>query len=65
MGIVLHDQQYRIVRLQIVTIVLDLLDRTLRICHRLPHSQPVGALMFKFLLDYFTRLCPNTALKQT
>jgi DNA replication initiation complex subunit (GINS family) len=29
-----------------------------------PHSQR-AALMSKFLLDYFTRLCPNTALKQT
>ena len=35
------------------------------IWHRLPEPRRVGALLFKFLLDYFTRLCPNTALKQT
>ena len=43
----------------------DLLHRTLRICHWLPEPRRVAALMVKFLLDYFTRLCRNTALKQT
>ena len=43
----------------------DLLHRTLRICHWLPESRRVCDLMVKFLLDCLTRLCPNTALKQT
>jgi hypothetical protein len=42
----------------------DLLP-TRRICNRLTETRRVGALMVKFLLDYFTRLCRNTALKQT
>ena len=36
-----------------------------RICHRLTETRRVGTLTVKFLLDYFTRVCRNTALKQT
>jgi hypothetical protein len=43
----------------------DFAPSTRRICHRLTETRRVNALTVKFLLDYFTRLCRNTALKQT
>jgi hypothetical protein len=33
--------------------------------HRRAGFVTVSALMVKFLLDYFTRVCRNTAIKQT
>jgi hypothetical protein len=40
-------------------------NRTRRIGHRLPAPRLVAALMAKFLLDFFMRLCRNTTLKPT
>ena len=42
---------------------VDLLHWTLRICHRLNEPRLVDALMVKFLLDCFTRLCRNMTRK--
>ena len=41
---------------------VDFLNRTRRICQRLPEPRRVAALMVKFLLDSFVKLCRNTNL---